>query len=60
MADEPELDFLEFDGELPQFPDGDVRGGQAPVDEDALPEAAIDIPMPPAPPGPSPKPPTAS
>ncbi|MFE2100012.1 hypothetical protein [Streptomyces sp. NPDC059468] len=56
MADEADdslnSDPSDFEGDVPELPESDLRGGHATVGEEALPDFAVGIPLPQAPPAP--------
>ncbi|MFC7264513.1 hypothetical protein [Streptomyces lutosisoli] len=65
MADEADHgsgadDLPDFEGDVPDLPDGSLRGGHASVDEQALPDVAVGIPLPPEPPAPQASPPDST
>ncbi|SOD87446.1 hypothetical protein [Streptomyces sp. Ag109_G2-15] len=64
MADEADdglsSDPSDFEGDVPELPENGLRGGHATVDDDLLPEFAVGIPLPSAPPAPPAQPPDSA
>lgn len=64
MADEADdglsSDPSDFEGDVPELPESGLRGGHATVGEEALPDFAVGIPLPPAPPPPAQPPDSAT